>query len=90
MIECSPLTGRQHQIRRHAKLAGHPIIGDRRYGTTRSCNYLEKNHGFRRLGLHAFSITIHLPGQSNPTTFQTSKIPEEIDRLFDQDQPKTM
>ncbi len=27
-----PITGRMHQIRRHFKLIGHPIIGDRRYG----------------------------------------------------------
>ncbi len=27
-----PVTGRMHQIRRHFKLIGHPIIGDRRYG----------------------------------------------------------
>jgi len=27
-----PLTGRMHQIRRHFKIAGHPILGDRRYG----------------------------------------------------------
>jgi RluA family pseudouridine synthase len=27
-----PVTGRMHQIRQHFKLAGHPIMGDRRYG----------------------------------------------------------
>jgi 23S rRNA pseudouridine955/2504/2580 synthase len=27
-----PVTGRMHQIRQHFKLAGHPIVGDRRYG----------------------------------------------------------
>jgi 23S rRNA pseudouridine955/2504/2580 synthase len=27
-----PITGRMHQIRQHLKLAGHPVMGDRRYG----------------------------------------------------------
>ncbi len=27
-----PITGRMHQIRRHFSMAGHPIMGDRRYG----------------------------------------------------------
>lgn len=27
-----PVTGRMHQIRRHLKLAGHPVLGDLRYG----------------------------------------------------------
>jgi 23S rRNA-/tRNA-specific pseudouridylate synthase len=30
-----PITGKQHQLRRHMKQLGHPIIGDRRYWNTR-------------------------------------------------------
>ncbi len=90
MVECCPLTGRKHQIRRHAKLAGHPIVGDRRYGTTRAYNYLRNNHKFSRLGLHAFSISILLPDKSKPSTFQTSSIPEDIQQLFNQDKPEPL
>jgi 23S rRNA-/tRNA-specific pseudouridylate synthase len=32
LIEAELETGRTHQIRRHAASAGHPIVGDRRYG----------------------------------------------------------
>ncbi|MCP4810381.1 MAG: RluA family pseudouridine synthase [Proteobacteria bacterium] len=32
LVEVRLETGRTHQIRRHASEAGHPIIGDRRYG----------------------------------------------------------
>ncbi len=85
MIECSPQTGRKHQIRRHAKLAGHPVVGDSRYSTKRACNYLKNNHGFKRLGLHAHSITIRLPDHNKPTTFKIQQVPEDLERLFDQD-----
>ena len=32
LIEFRPETGRQHQLRVHARLLGHPILGDRLYG----------------------------------------------------------
>ena len=32
-VELYPVTGRTHQLRRHMKLFGHPIIGDERYTT---------------------------------------------------------
>ncbi len=33
LIEFTPMTGRMHQLRFHAKMLGHPIIGDTKYGT---------------------------------------------------------
>src|SRR4029077_9047960 len=32
LVEARPRTGRTHQIRVHLSAAGHPILGDRRYG----------------------------------------------------------
>lgn len=32
LVECFPKTGRQHQIRLHLDVAGHPIVGDKLYG----------------------------------------------------------
>lgn len=32
LIECEPLTGRQHQIRVHLKSVGHPLMFDHQYG----------------------------------------------------------
>lgn len=32
-LEISMATGRHHQIRRHAEAAGHPVLGDPRYGS---------------------------------------------------------
>lgn len=33
LVEARPLTGRTHQIRLHARAAGHPLVGDRVYAT---------------------------------------------------------
>jgi 23S rRNA pseudouridine1911/1915/1917 synthase len=32
LLSCTPLTGRQHQIRVHLAAIGHPIVGDKLYG----------------------------------------------------------
>jgi RluA family pseudouridine synthase len=32
VLAVTPVTGRQHQIRRHLAECGHPVMGDRRYG----------------------------------------------------------
>jgi 23S rRNA pseudouridine1911/1915/1917 synthase len=34
LMACFPRTGRQHQIRVHADIAGHPLVGDKIYGMT--------------------------------------------------------
>ncbi|HSO18122.1 MAG TPA: RNA pseudouridine synthase [Desulfosarcina sp.] len=82
LIECEPLTGRKHQIRRHAKLAGHPVVGDRRYGSSRSRDYLVRHHRFDRLGLHAHSLGIRLRGESQNTVFRSAGLPPAMAQLL--------
>lgn len=55
LLQCAPLTGRTHQIRVHLLHAGHPILGDERYGDA-DANHNAKRHGLKRLFLHAQSI----------------------------------
>ena len=65
MIECSPHTGRQHQIRVHMFHVKHPIVGDPVYGQSEDnvVKYLDREldrdtrvklGGARRLLLHAY------------------------------------
>jgi 23S rRNA-/tRNA-specific pseudouridylate synthase len=85
MVKLSPLTGRKHQIRRHAALAGHPVVGDNRYGTARSLRYLKSRFGFNRFALHCMSINLKLPGKDLPETLTSPRIPKEITDLFEMD-----
>lgn len=48
IIECRLETGRKNQIRVQAKEAGHPVLGDQKYGA--------KKDPLKRLALHAHSI----------------------------------
>ncbi|TRO17292.1 23S rRNA pseudouridine(955/2504/2580) synthase RluC [Ectopseudomonas mendocina] len=60
LVEATPVTGRTHQIRVHAKHAGHSIAGDSKYGDddfTREIREL----GGKRLFLHAYELHVPLP-----------------------------
>lgn len=60
LVEARPVTGRTHQIRVHAKHAGHSIAGDSKYGDddfTREIREL----GGKRLFLHAYELVVPLP-----------------------------
>ncbi len=67
LVECIPLTGRQHQIRIHLYSIGHPIVGDPLYGVDNNFadRYLNKlvsekerieKTGANRLMLHAYKL----------------------------------
>jgi RluA family pseudouridine synthase len=85
MVEIELLTGRTHQIRRHAKLSGHPVVGDARYGSKRAINTLRRNFSFDRLALHARSLTLQLPGGKAAETIETPTIPSQMRDLFQND-----
>ena len=83
LLEIRLETGRTHQIRRHAKLAGHPLTGDSRYGSKRAVTFLIKQRDFRRMGLHAAQL--HLKSQEDEIHLISPSIPEEILTLIRED-----
>ncbi len=83
LLEIELLTGRKHQIRRHAKLAGHPVTGDSRYGSQRSIQFLKEKCNYHRLGLHACKLGFQ--DQSSWITITSDRIPLEMDSLLKQD-----
>jgi 23S rRNA pseudouridine955/2504/2580 synthase len=54
LLAVAPITGRMHQIRRHLRLIGHPVLGDRRYGGA----MLPGTTGHL---LHAFRVSLEHP-----------------------------
>src|ERR1700683_456268 len=58
-------TGRTHQIRVHAAYAGHPLLGDDKYGDHER-NAELKGAGLKRIFLHAQSIAFDWPGSGVP------------------------
>lgn len=60
LLEASPITGRTHQIRVHCAHAGHPIVGDEKYGHGESVAHAP-------LFLHARKLTI--PGEVGERSF---------------------
>ncbi|MCG6893086.1 MAG: RNA pseudouridine synthase [Desulfobacteraceae bacterium] len=84
LVEARPLTGRRHQIRRHAKLAGHPVVGDRRYGSRRALSFLQRI-GFRRMALHAATLTFTPPGEKEPVTVGDNTVPGDFRALLEGD-----
>ena len=67
LLEIDLLTGRKHQIRVHLAGIGHPIVGDKRYGT--------EGKGHNRLALHAQSISFKHPFSGTMMTFETQVPP---------------
>ena len=73
MLEITLETGRKNQIRTHLSEAGHPIVGDRMYGST--------TNPIGRLGLHAKLLGFDHPGTGKHVVF-TAPIPAAFKKLF--------
>ena len=68
LVEVSIETGRTHQIRVHAKFAGHPVAQDDKYGDAVFDKFMKKK-GLNRLFLHAKTLTF-----TNPLTNEIQKV----------------
>ncbi|MGE6527972.1 23S rRNA pseudouridine(955/2504/2580) synthase RluC [Pseudomonas sp. NPDC077382] len=60
LVEAKPVTGRTHQIRVHARHAGHSIAGDSKYGDEEFSAVI-RDLGGKRLFLHAYALKVPLP-----------------------------
>ncbi|MBN1353578.1 MAG: RluA family pseudouridine synthase [Candidatus Omnitrophica bacterium] len=72
MLELSLETGRTHQIRVHLSHIGHPVIGDKMYGSQK---------GLDRNALHAVTLGFFHPTTKKFMEF-TSELPGEIQDLI--------
>lgn len=63
LVELELETGRKNQIRVHMAELGHPVVGDRKYGSD--------DDTIRRLGLHAYMLCFRHPVTGKVLRFET-------------------
>jgi len=73
LLQVNLETGRKNQIRVHMKDIGHPVVGDKKYGS--------RNNSLGRLGLHAHAISFIHPTSGELLRFET-KTPDVFLRTF--------
>lgn len=56
LVDIEIKTGKKNQIRVGFSNLGHPIIGDKKYGS--------KNNSMKRLGLHSYALEINIKGKN--------------------------
>jgi tRNA pseudouridine65 synthase len=61
LVRAHPLTGRKHQIRRHLRHAGHPVIGDVNHGVGKHNRFFQNHFATRRLLLACTEIRFRHP-----------------------------
>ncbi len=76
LLEVHPLTGRTHQIRLHLAFLGCPVVGDVIYGRRHPSLPLSRHF------LHAYQLTITLPGEDVALTFE-APLPPELQTVLD-------
>jgi 23S rRNA pseudouridine1911/1915/1917 synthase len=92
LVELSPKTGRQHQLRVHLSAIGHSIVGDKLYGPELEAPFLEyiesgmtaeleARLGHDRHALHAHAVELEHPSDASPLRV-VSPLPEDLRRLW--------
>ncbi len=76
LIKAKPKTGRKHQIRRHLRHIGHPIIGDVNYGSGKHNRFFKETFQINRLLLACTEISFLHPTENKINTVQAPLSPD--------------
>ncbi len=92
LLQCTPTTGRQHQIRVHALHSGFPLVGDKIYSVDPACfdrfskgllTDADRNRlQLSRHALHAASLEFAHPETGKATSF-CSPLPKDLAEFMD-------
>lgn len=74
LVACWPRTGRLHQIRRHVRHIGHPMLGDTTWGDNKA-NKRMRERGLHRLALHALALSFPFRGE---VVRAVSPVPDDL------------
>ena len=77
LVLAIPETGRVHQVRRHLRHLGHPLVGDVNYGRGEINRRYRSEYGLHRLALHALSIAFAHPVTRAPIMV-TAPMPDDL------------
>ncbi len=61
LVALAPVHGRKHQLRRHMKHLGYPMIGDAKYGKGVHNRFFQEHYNCHRLLLACTAMTLHHP-----------------------------
>ena len=89
LLEVTIKTGRTHQIRVHLAWAGHPILGDDKYGVFETNKALQKAGArvpLRRMFLHAWRLSFNHPASGERVEL-TCELPPELRQFADHAAP---
>jgi 23S rRNA pseudouridine1911/1915/1917 synthase len=83
LVEARILTGRTHQIRVHFQFIGHPVVGDKTYGTRQNMR-LEEMTGYQapRMLLHSRELAFIHPRTEKRMSFE-APLPEDFEQALE-------
>lgn len=82
LVRAAPKTGRKHQIRRHLRHLGHPIIGDVNHGSGKHNRFFRENFQINRLLLACTEISFLHPTQNKKIKVQ-APLAEDFKKLLE-------
>ncbi|BFM11424.1 tRNA pseudouridine(65) synthase TruC [Simiduia litorea] len=78
LVLCKPKTGRKHQIRRHMKHTGHPIVGDAKHGKSKHNHFFANQFGADHLLLSAVGLDFTHPVSGEKISLNCNAAPKFI------------
>jgi tRNA/tmRNA/rRNA uracil-C5-methylase (TrmA/RlmC/RlmD family)/23S rRNA-/tRNA-specific pseudouridylate synthase len=75
LVTAVPEPGRNHQVRRHLAMAGHPVVGDGRYGEGATNRHFFEAHGLDRPFLHRARLALS-DSPAGALTFEAPLAPD--------------
>lgn len=82
LVRATPKTGRKHQIRRHLRHLGHPIVGDVQYGSGKHNRFFKSSFNISRLLLASTALSFQHPTSGGQVRVQ-APLADDFMQLMD-------